>query len=335
MKNIIKRIIVGVAIGMILYFLKGIAFINVQALEYKKCPYETNGFFFYNNQDNVRNDRDLLYGQINGVNLFYRSFGNATSRDQIGFRFSAFDYSINNATVQFVFYDSGLVSPYSIPYQAFIRDTSSNKYYSCFSDSSGTYSSSTSTANYTSPWNAFYCPNVSFNSSFELIVTSGFNSPQSNSTMGITCLTITTDNDQDLLQEQNDKIDETNNQLQDMNDTINSDDTTESEDEATSFFEDFENEDHGLTGIITAPLRLINSLASSSCSPLTFPLPFVDTQVSLPCMQPIYQQHFSSFLSIYQIITTGLIGYWISVKIFAHVKGFKNPEEDKVEVLDL
>ena len=335
MKNIIKRIIVGVAIGMILYFLKGIAFIDVYAAEYTASPYINDGFFFYNDQTNNKYTRNLTLGTINDNSFYLYNFTNTFPRDQVGFRFNKLNSNISNANVSFVFYANNLTSPFSVPFQAFIR-SSDNKYYSCYADSSGQYESSTATSNRTSGYNPFYCPNVNFTSSFDLIVTNEFSSFTGNSSyVGITRLTINTSEEQELLNEQNNKIDETNNQLQDMNDTINSEDTTDSEDTATSFFEDFENEDHGLTGIITAPLRLINSLASSSCSPLTFPLPFVDNQVSLPCMKPIYQEYFNSFLTIYQIITTGLIGYWISIKIFAHVKGFKNPDEDTVEVLDL
>ena len=52
-------------------------------------------------------------------------------------------------------------------------------------------------------------------------------------------------------------------------------------------------------------------------------------------MDTIYKKQVGSFYTIYQTIIFGFIAYWVSVKIYALVKGFKDPDEDKVEVLDL
>lgn len=122
---------------------------------------------------------------------------------------------------------------------------------------------------------------------------------------------------------------------QEINNTLNNDDVTGASGTAESFFDDFQSDAHGLSGIITAPLRLIQSLSTSSCSSLTIPLPFVNTNASLPCMSTIYSTYFPTFLSLYQLITTGLIGYWVLIKIFGHVKGMQDPKDDRIEVLDL
>lgn len=119
------------------------------------------------------------------------------------------------------------------------------------------------------------------------------------------------------------------------NDILKDDDTKGAQDSAGGFFNDFTTDTHGLTSIITAPLSLISSITSSSCSPLVIPLPFVDKDLTLPCMSSIYSQHFGSFLSIYQMITFGIIAYWVCVRIFNLVKDFKNPDHDEIEVLDL
>lgn len=118
-------------------------------------------------------------------------------------------------------------------------------------------------------------------------------------------------------------------------DTIKDSDTTEASDSANSFFGDFESDDYGLSDIITMPLSFINGLSSSTCNSLEFPVPFVNQNVELPCMSSIYKKHFSSFLSLYQIITTGIIAYWCCVNMFRLVQGFKDPEKDEIEVLDL
>ena len=119
------------------------------------------------------------------------------------------------------------------------------------------------------------------------------------------------------------------------NDTLKDDNTQGAQDSAGGFFNDFTTDTHGLTAIITAPLSLISSITSSSCSPLVIPLPYVDKDLTLPCMGAIYSNYFGSFLSIYQVITFGIIAYWVCVRIFNLVKDFKNPDHDEIEVLDL
>lgn len=101
------------------------------------------------------------------------------------------------------------------------------------------------------------------------------------------------------------------------------------------FFNGFDNNTHGLTSVITAPLQLIGSITSSTCSPLTLPMPFGMPNAQLPCMGTIYKNYFGTFFTLYQTITHGFISYWVCVNLFAMVKGFKDPDSDKVEVLDL
>lgn len=119
------------------------------------------------------------------------------------------------------------------------------------------------------------------------------------------------------------------------NDTLKDDNTQGAQDSAGGFFNDFTTDTHGLTAIITAPLSLITSITSKSCSPLVLPLPYVDKDLTLPCMGAIYSNYFGSFLSIYQLITFGIVAYWVCVRIFNLVKDFKNPDHDEIEVLDL
>lgn len=103
----------------------------------------------------------------------------------------------------------------------------------------------------------------------------------------------------------------------------------------TGFFDDFSDEDFGLSEIITLPLNTISSLTSKTCQPLSIPIPKTGKNVSLPCMTQVYQQNVPSIFSIWQIVSFGIIAYFVAVDIFHLVKGFKDPESDKVEVLDL
>lgn len=143
---------------------------------------------------------------------------------------------------------------------------------------------------------------------------------------------------QQILEKQQQIISEqqnTTNAVNKVDSTLKDDNTQQAQDSAGGFFNDFTTDTHGLTAIITAPLSLISKITSASCSPLVIPLPFVDKDLTLPCMGAIYSQYFGSFLSIYQVITFGIIAYWVCVRIFNLVKDFKNPDHDEIEVLDL
>ena len=140
------------------------------------------------------------------------------------------------------------------------------------------------------------------------------------------------DNTEKQLEAQKEQLEE----QKKTNETLTDDDVGDSTNKANEFFSGFTTDTFGLTSIITAPLTLIGSITSSTCSPLGLKVPFVENKtLNLPCMSSIYQQHFGSFLTIYQTITFGIIAYWVCVRIFALVKDFKNPDTDKVEVLDL
>nr|DAU95967.1 MAG TPA: hypothetical protein [Inoviridae sp.] len=132
------------------------------------------------------------------------------------------------------------------------------------------------------------------------------------------------------------EVTEINNSVDKVNDTLNDDDTTGATSEASDFFSGFNSNTFGLTSIVTAPLNLIQSLTSQSCSSLHLPLPYLDNKyLDLPCMSSIYSQFFGNFFTLYQTITFGIVAYWVCVRIFNQVKDFKNPEHDEIEVLDL
>lgn len=102
-----------------------------------------------------------------------------------------------------------------------------------------------------------------------------------------------------------------------------------------NIFQDFSSNTFGLTSIITVPLSLITSISSSTCTDLSIPLPYINSNLTLPCMFNIYQDTFGSFFTLYQIITFGIVSYWVIVRIWNLVKDFKNPDHDEIEVLDL
>lgn len=124
-------------------------------------------------------------------------------------------------------------------------------------------------------------------------------------------------------------------EIQSTNDTLNNSDTSEATNEASNLFNNHQDNDFGLSGVITAPLNLIRSLTSKTCSQVVLPIPFVDKDLKLPCLSAIYREHFNGILSIYQIVLFAIVGYRICVSIFFMVKGFKDPNKDEIEVMDL
>lgn len=112
--------------------------------------------------------------------------------------------------------------------------------------------------------------------------------------------------------------------------------TTQAESDAEGFFGDFDVPDvGGLSAIITAPLNTIRSLLSSSCSELVLPLPYVDEDLRLPCMNSIYTEHFGLFFNLYQTIILAIIAYRCIRSIYFDITGFTNPDDDRIEVMDL
>lgn len=124
--------------------------------------------------------------------------------------------------------------------------------------------------------------------------------------------------------------------IDDLNDTLTDDNISGASSEASDFFSGFSTNTFGLTSIVTAPLNLIQSITSQTCSSLHLPLPYLNNKyLDLPCMSTIYSNYFGSFFTMYQTITYGIIAYWVIVRIFNQVKDFKNPEHDEIEVMDL
>lgn len=140
---------------------------------------------------------------------------------------------------------------------------------------------------------------------------------------------------QELIDNQNKNQQETNDRLDKIDDTLNDDDTSSSESQIDGFFNNFEDNHHGLSSVISAPLVFIRNLLNHSCEPLRLKLPFVDTYVNLPCMKSIYQEHFGLFFNLYQTITTGVIAYAVFIRMFATIKGLQDPQNDKIEVFNL
>lgn len=126
-----------------------------------------------------------------------------------------------------------------------------------------------------------------------------------------------------------------NNSINNIDSTIKDDNVDEPKQNASDFFTNFESNTHGLSGVITAPLGLLQNLTASTCTPLRFNLPIVHNEVILPCMKPIYQEKFGAFFTLWQLLTTGLISYNVLLNFYKKVRDLQNPNNDRIEVLNL
>lgn len=147
------------------------------------------------------------------------------------------------------------------------------------------------------------------------------------------------DSSQQIIQQQqetNQAITNQTQQQQQQHEEIMDSNTTQAEDDAQDFFENFDAPDvGGLSAIITAPLSTIQSLLNATCTNLVLPLPYVNKNLTLPCMNDIYTEHFGAFFTLYQTIILGIIAYRCIRSIFFDLQGFADPSDDRIEVIDL
>lgn len=123
---------------------------------------------------------------------------------------------------------------------------------------------------------------------------------------------------------------QTNNKLNDLKDTLKSDDV----DDKSSFFTDFSSADHGLSGVITAPLRAISKI-TATCQPVTFSV--LDEPIELPCGDTLFwnKESVKSFKIVWNLLVGGPLIYFLIKKLFKVIESLKNPDDDRIEVLDL
>lgn len=94
---------------------------------------------------------------------------------------------------------------------------------------------------------------------------------------------------------------------------------------------------YGIENVVKAPLNFLRNLSSGNytCTPIVAPIPFTDKELELPCMGPIITANFGVFVGIYQALILSLISYWVCINTYRIIKNLANPEDDKIEVLDL
>ena len=126
---------------------------------------------------------------------------------------------------------------------------------------------------------------------------------------------------------------------QDLKDSMESVDETIKDDSididgATGFFDDFDDDDFGLSDIVKAPLTIIRSLSTgNTCQDLNFSV--LGANVSMPSGCILWDKVPSNIESIYYVFIGGLFAYILAVKLFHDVNDLKDPEKSEVSTLDL
>lgn len=121
--------------------------------------------------------------------------------------------------------------------------------------------------------------------------------------------------------------------LEKTNETLKDDNVDGANSSASSFFNDFSTTDQGgISGIVKAPLVAINKMLDNSCSPLT--ATYEGKEISLPCGS-VFWSKLGSLKTFINLTYGGILCYLIAVKLFKLVNNLKNPNDDKVEVMDL
>lgn len=129
----------------------------------------------------------------------------------------------------------------------------------------------------------------------------------------------------------NDKLDQTNDKLDNIDSVLNNSDVDD--ETGKSFFDSFKSSDNGgISGIITAPLNAINAMLNGSCTPLQ--ATFKGKDISLQCGTDMWNK-LGGIKEFLNLVLGGLLCYRICLKIFNIVQNLKNPDNDKVEVMDL
>ena len=129
------------------------------------------------------------------------------------------------------------------------------------------------------------------------------------------------------------KIDETNEKLDDLNQSINDDNVSGATSTGNDFFDNFTDSDNGgISGIITAPLNAINAMLNGTCQPLS--TTYKGKTISLQCGTDMWNK-LSAIRDFLNLVLGGLLCYRICLKIFHIVQNLKNPDNDKVEVMNL
>lgn len=131
-----------------------------------------------------------------------------------------------------------------------------------------------------------------------------------------------------------DYLDQENNKnVSDIKDSIIDSNVDDASTSGSSFFDSFKDNDvGGISGIVSAPLRTIQSMSSDTCTDLS--VEWEGNTISIPSGCSFWDS-LGAIKEILQVLECGFIAYYIALDLYKIINNLKNPDDSKVEVMDL
>lgn len=124
-----------------------------------------------------------------------------------------------------------------------------------------------------------------------------------------------------------------------INNSINDDNVQSGVSHGGNLFTNTNINDHGVSTIVTAPVRLLQGMlnSGSSCNDLILFTSIFgqDKLVTMPSGCILWNRAPSSIVSIYHVVIFGLLGYYVLVDIWKTVTDVLDPERKNDYVMDL
>lgn len=140
----------------------------------------------------------------------------------------------------------------------------------------------------------------------------------------------------------NDNLEETNNKLESIGESLTDDDVTSS---SNHFDDEFGSGSWGpppqnnspLATIVNLPLQYLRTITNNTtCSNLNLTIPYLNTNISIPCITSYLSTNFSSgVVSLVQLIVNALVLYKVGVSFWEFLHNLRDPHSDDLEVVDL
>lgn len=128
-----------------------------------------------------------------------------------------------------------------------------------------------------------------------------------------------------------------NSNVNDIKDNLNSSDVSGANSDLNNFTDnELFKDSTGILAIIQAPINMLNSITSSTCSPLSLPIPYMNFNIDIPCLSTVFSKHLSKeLLTLLKLAINGLIIYKVLCSLVMDIHSYKDPDSDRLEVLDL
>lgn len=124
--------------------------------------------------------------------------------------------------------------------------------------------------------------------------------------------------------------------IQNQTATITNSDTTGANNQADSIINNAAFSDtSGIQTIINAPLNFIRGLGTT-CQPISLQVPYLkNTTLTIPCIKTELNNHIPTLANWIRAVINGFIVYRILLDIVHIIHSSRNPDDDRLEVLDL